>query len=52
MAGLKRSDICDVEVRQHLQTIMRRDEMQRDGWSSASRLAAWPLAELRAEQGA
>lgn len=38
MAGLKWSDIGDVDLRQHLQTGMLHDPKQRDGWSSASRL--------------
>lgn len=52
LAGLEWSDIVDVEVRQILQTVMRHYPTQHDGWSSASRLQAWPLSELLAEEGA
>lgn len=52
LAGLKRSDIVEVEARQLLQTVMRHYPTQRDGWSSASRLQTWPLSELLAEEGA
>lgn len=52
LAGLKRSDIVDVEARQLLQTVMRHYPTQRGGWSSASRRRAWSLSELLAEEGA
>lgn len=51
LARLEWSDIVDIEVRQFLQTVMRHYPTQHDGWSSASRLQAWPLSELLAEEG-
>lgn len=52
LAGLQWSDTVDLEVRQLLQTTMRHYPTQRDGWSSPSRLQAWPLRELLAGEGA